>query len=88
MPTLSMFYGIIVSMHCEGGASRHIPHIHVRYGECEASYALDGRRLVGHLPKGKEGILLAWMEIHRDELKANWELSSSGQPPFKIEPLR
>jgi hypothetical protein len=30
----------------------------------------------------------AWMEIHRDELMADWELAVSGQPPYKIEPLR
>jgi len=30
----------------------------------------------------------AWMEIHRDELLADWDLAISGQQPYKIEPLR
>jgi hypothetical protein len=30
----------------------------------------------------------AWIEIHRDELLANWELASQGNTVFKIEPLR
>ena len=30
----------------------------------------------------------AWIEIHRDELMADWELAANGQQPYKIEPLR
>lgn len=33
-------------------------------------------------------LLIAWMEIHYDELAANWELLNSDQPYFKIDPLR
>ena len=33
-------------------------------------------------------LVLAWVEIHRDDLMADWQLAVSGQPPFKIEPLR
>jgi hypothetical protein len=33
-------------------------------------------------------LLLAWIEIHQDELMANWELAISGQQLYKIEPLR
>lgn len=33
-------------------------------------------------------MLLAWVEIHRDELMADWQLAVSGQTPFRIEPLR
>jgi hypothetical protein len=28
------------------------------------------------------------IEIHQDELMADWELASHGQDVFKIEPLR
>ena len=37
---------------------------------------------------GKMKMVLAWVEIHRDDLMADWELAVSGQQPFKIEPLR
>ncbi len=30
----------------------------------------------------------AWVEIHRDELMADWELASSGRTVFAIEPLK
>jgi hypothetical protein len=33
-------------------------------------------------------LLQAWIELHKDELIANWELAVSGQQPYKIEPLR
>jgi hypothetical protein len=29
-----------------------------------------------------------WIEIHKDELIADWELAVSGKQPYKIEPLR
>jgi hypothetical protein len=32
--------------------------------------------------------LQAWIELHKDELVADWELALSGQQPYKIEPLR
>jgi len=33
-------------------------------------------------------LVQAWIEIHRDDLMADWQLAVSGQQPFKIEPLR
>ncbi len=44
--------------------------------------------LEGELPPAKMRLLLAWVEIHKDELLADWELAVSGQQPYKIEPLR
>jgi hypothetical protein len=29
-----------------------------------------------------------WVEIHRDELMADWALAVEGNIPFKIEPLK
>ncbi len=31
MPTISMFYGIIISMFLEIQEKHHLPHIHIRY---------------------------------------------------------
>jgi len=44
--------------------------------------------LEGDLPPGKMRLVIAWVEIHKDELMADWQLAVSGQTPFKIEPLR
>jgi hypothetical protein len=33
-------------------------------------------------------LVQAWLEIHREELMVNWELASSGENVFKIDPLK
>ena len=30
----------------------------------------------------------AWIEIHKDELFADWELALAGEEPFRIAPLQ
>ena len=44
--------------------------------------------LEAEIPKGKMKLLEAWMEIHRDDLEANWKLLSGGEQFFRIDPLR
>jgi hypothetical protein len=89
MPVISMFYGIIVSLYFQDKRRHHRPHIHAKYQEDEAVVAIpEGELLEGRLPPGKMKLLVAWMEIHRDELIADWQLAASGAQPFKIEPLR
>jgi len=89
MPVISMFYGIIVSLFFLDNRRHKRPHIHVRYQDEEAVLAIpEGELLEGQIPPTKMRLVLAWIEIHRDELLADWELVVSGQPPYKIEPLR
>lgn len=84
-----MFYGIIVSLYFLDNERHHRPHIHVRFQNDEAVIGVpEGELLEGSLPPGKLKMVLAWVEIHQDELLANWELAVSGQQPFKIDPLR
>jgi len=42
----------------------------------------------GSLRTAKLKLVQAWIEIHGDELMADWQLAVNGQPVFKIEPLR
>jgi hypothetical protein len=89
MPVVSMFYGIIVSMYYLDNKQHHTPHIHAKYQEHEAVVSIpEGNVLEGSLPNAKMRILLAWIEIHRDDLMADWQLAVSGQPPYKIDPLK
>ncbi len=89
MPVISMFYGIIILMFFFDNKKHHRPHIHAQYGEHEAVIAIDdGEVLEGDLPKPKMKLVQAWIEIHKDELAADWHLAVEGQPPFKIEPLK
>ena len=88
MPVLSVFYGIIIRMYKEISGKHHKPHIHVEYSENEAVISLDGEILEGSIPKAKLILVEAWMEIHREDLEANWKLLSNGEQFFKIEPLK
>lgn len=67
----------------------HRAHIHVHYGEFEAVISIDdGDILEGDLPKSRMKLVQAWIEIHKDELMADWQLAVEGQQTFKIEPLK
>ena len=48
----------------------------------------DGELLDGSLPNRQMKLVQAWIEIHQDHLLADWQLASTGQTPFKIDPLR
>jgi hypothetical protein len=89
MPSISTFYGIIVYIYFVDKKRHKSPHIHAKYQEYEASVGIpDGNILEGKLPVAKMKLLQAWMEIHKDELLAAWQLAATGEQPPKIEPLR
>lgn len=88
MPVLSTFFGIIVRMYKEVGGRHNMPHIHAEYSGEEVVVALDGTVLEGSFPKNKLKLLDAWMEIHREDLEANWSLLSNGEQFFRIDPLK
>ncbi|MCD7824057.1 MAG: DUF4160 domain-containing protein [Oscillospiraceae bacterium] len=88
MPVLSTFYGIIVRMYNEVGGKHNLPHIHAEYYGEEVVMALDGTVIEGSLPKNKMKLLEAWVEIHREDLEANWKLLSGGEQHFRIDPLK
>lgn len=89
MPTISMFYGILVSMFFEDNDRHSLAHIHVRYSGSKASIAIeDGRILAGGIPPKQLKMVQAWIEIHKDELVADWELAVAGEHPYPIAPLQ
>ena len=89
MPVISMFYGLIIMMYYLDKKHHNHPHIHVKYGEYEIVMRIpDGEVLEGELPSGKLKLVKAWIEIHKEELMANWELAINGNEIFKIDPLK
>jgi hypothetical protein len=67
----------------------YAPHIHVKYQGEEVVVSIpDGGILEGSISNSKMKLLTAWIEIHQDELIADWELASKGNALFKIEPLK
>lgn len=47
----------------------------------------DGEMLAGKLPRKQLRLVQAWIELYRDELTADWELTVAGENPYKIAPL-
>ncbi|MEI8201890.1 MAG: DUF4160 domain-containing protein [Bacteroidota bacterium] len=87
MPTISMFYGIIIRMYF-APKEHNPPHIHAYYQEFVSSIDInDGNILEGEMPSKQLRLIQAWIEIHKDELLADWQLCQNGENPFKIEPL-
>jgi len=41
----------------------------------------------GNIPRKQTRLILAWAELHQEELMANWRLVINGEEPFKIKPL-
>jgi hypothetical protein len=89
MAVLSMFYGIIISMFYLDNKKHSMPHIHVKYQEYEVILSIpNGEILEGSFPNNKMKLVNAWIEIHKDDLMANWELAINGNNIYPIDPLR
>ena len=87
MPTISMFYGIIIRMYCAPN-EHNPPHIHAYYQKYKGIVDINTCEFTeGFLPPKQKKLVLAWAEIHKEELLANWDLASQGELPFKIDPL-
>lgn len=48
----------------------------------------DGELIEGQIKSNKMKLIQAWIEIHHDELMANWELALKGENVYKIDPLK
>lgn len=84
MPTICMFYGIIISMRYR---EHNPPHFHARYQDYMGSFDFDGTLLAGAMPPRQCKLIAAWAELHRDELEANWLLALDKRRLFRIKPL-
>ncbi len=88
MPTISMFYGILIRMFFYDTDKHNVPHIHAEYQGQVAVYSiLDGAVLAGGLPTKKHKLVVAWIEIHQDDLLADWQLAVNGKKLFPIRGL-
>ena len=88
MPSISMFYGIIISMYWEKAGQHHSPHFHARYSDNKAEFDFDGNIIAGDFPSKQASLVKAWALIHQDELRANWDLAMQDETLYKIEPLK
>ena len=84
MPEISRFFGIVIYMNWR----EHPPkHFHAVYAEDEALITLDGVVYAGSLPRRALSMVREWLELHRAELEADWELAQQKKALKPIDPL-
>ncbi|MBR3133537.1 MAG: DUF4160 domain-containing protein [Clostridia bacterium] len=84
MPTISMFFGILIRMYYD---DHNPPHFHAFYNENHATFTFDGKILEGKFPKKELKLVEAWSIIHKKELEANWLLAKNCEKLYNIKPL-
>ncbi|MEQ8905179.1 DUF4160 domain-containing protein [Ekhidna sp.] len=84
MPEISRFFGIIIYMY---GYDHNPPHFHFTYGEYKGIMYINDGVVEGKVPTKIVKKVATWLELHKEELLADWELSQKGEELFKIDPL-
>lgn len=85
MPEVSVFCGIRITMYYD---DHNPPHFHADYAGRKALVDIcDGYVIDGALPSRQLKYVLAWAEMHQDELMQNWELARMAKPLNQIAPL-
>jgi hypothetical protein len=74
-------------MYFNDNEQHHTPHFHARYADYEASFDLNGHIIVGDFPTKQTKYVVAWADIHYDELRALWDIMQSGDDFYKIRGL-
>jgi hypothetical protein len=83
-----MFYGIVIRMFV-GAKEHNPPHFHAMYQGSKAVFNIQSGEMVdGSIPAKQVKLIQAWVELHKDELLADWDLAQSNDMPYAIEPLR
>ncbi len=85
MPEICLFGGIRITMYYD---DHNPPHFHAEYAGYKSLVDIQrGCVIRGALPDRQLKFVLAWCEMHRDELMQNWELAKAAQPLRTIAPL-
>lgn len=86
MPTISRFFGITIAMFFD---DHGFPHFHARHAEGEAKVRIDNLEVIdSNLGRRQLRFVLAWAELHQEELAENWRRARSGETLQEIEPLQ
>lgn len=86
MPTISRFFGVSIAMFFDDHGH---PHFHARHAEGQAKVRIDELEVIeSSLGRRQLRFVLAWAELHQDELLENWRRARAGETLLEIEPLR
>jgi hypothetical protein len=82
MPTISVFFGIMIRMYNRDHGK---PHFHAIYQATDAVFDIEtGELIEGELPRTATRIVREWAQMHRDELLENWKRGRARQPMQRI----
>jgi hypothetical protein len=77
MPTISRFFGIAIIMFFD---DHGFPHFHARHAEGEAKVRIDNLEVMdSNLGRRQLRFVLAWAELHQEELEENWRRGRAGE---------
>jgi hypothetical protein len=86
MPTISVFFGIIIRMFYQ---DHNPPHFHAEHQGQNATFDFEGNLLEGEIDsRTARGLIKKWARKHRAELHENWKNMRQGKGFIRIEPLR
>jgi len=86
VPTISRFFGIAIVMFFDDHGP---PHFHARHAEGDAKIRIDDLDVIeSNMGRRQLRFVLAWAELHQDELNENWRRARAGETLESIEPLR
>ncbi|MBO5576946.1 MAG: DUF4160 domain-containing protein [Ruminococcus sp.] len=88
MPELCRFGGMIIYLFFEDKGQHNKPHVHVRYGDYNASIGVDGELLAGELPHKQYKIVVGWLTYNEEKVYEAWNLAVRGKQFKKIPPMK
>jgi Domain of unknown function (DUF4160) len=86
VPTISRFFRITIAMYFDDHGH---PHFHARHTDGSAKIRIDQVEVLdSNLGQGQLRLVLAWAELHQEELLENWRLARAGETLNEIDPLQ
>jgi hypothetical protein len=85
MPTIAVFYGIVIQMFHRDHSP---PHVHAKYHGFEAQVRIaDGEIHRGALPPTARRLVKRWVLRYKSELQRNWQRGQALEPLERIRGL-
>jgi hypothetical protein len=86
VPAISRFLGIVIAMFFDDHGP---PHFHARHADGSAKIRIDTLEPIETtLGRRQLRLVLAWAELHQEELFENWRLARAGETLHEIDPLQ
>ena len=85
MPTISTFFGIVIKMFFD---EHPPPHFHAEHQGEKAVFDFRGNILHGDIrSRTAVRLIREWVDLHQEELEANWTEMEAGRGFSRIDPL-